>query len=119
VELLEGGAGSLEVGEFHLRIFTGEDDAVGVALEGGEDGIADAVGRALAVGGLGGDVDVDAGPEQGVGAAQAGELTLNVLFVRCFQSLAEGHFTIRRLERKYGAKLVREEYERVRNLRLS
>jgi hypothetical protein len=67
-ELLEGGAGSFEVGEFHLRIFTGEDDAIGTAVEGGEDGIADAVGRALAVSGLGGDVDVDAGPEQGVGA---------------------------------------------------
>jgi hypothetical protein len=38
VELLEGGASSLEVGEFHLRIFAGEDDAVGVAVEGGEDG---------------------------------------------------------------------------------
>jgi len=49
VELLEGGAGSLEVGEFHLRIFTGEDDAIGTAMEGGKDGIADAVGRALAV----------------------------------------------------------------------
>jgi len=70
--LLEGGAGALEVGEFHLGIFTGEDDAVGIAVEGGEDGIADAVGRALAVGGLGGDVDVDAGPEQGVGVADAG-----------------------------------------------
>jgi hypothetical protein len=68
VVLLEGGEGSFEVGEFHLRIFAGEDDAVGIALEGGEDGIADAVGRALAVRGLGRDVDVDAGPEQGVGA---------------------------------------------------
>ena len=74
---MEGGAGSFEVGEFHLRIFTGEDDAIGTAVEGGEDGIADAVGRALAVGGLGGDVDVDAGPEQGVGAAQAGAGTLS------------------------------------------
>ena len=57
MELLEGGAGSLQVGEFHLGIFAGEDDAIGIALEGGEDGIADAVGRALAVGGLGGDVE--------------------------------------------------------------
>jgi hypothetical protein len=37
VELLEGGAGSVEVGEFHPRIFSGEDDAVGVAVEGGAD----------------------------------------------------------------------------------
>ncbi|MGC2249351.1 MAG: hypothetical protein WA626_01675 [Acidobacteriaceae bacterium] len=70
--MVEGGAGSLQVGEFHLVIFTGEDDAVGIAL----DGIADAVGRALAVGGLDGDVDVDAGPEQSVGAAEAGAGTL-------------------------------------------
>ena len=73
---MEGGAGALEVGEFHLGIFAGGDDAVGIAVEGGEDGIADAVGRALAVGGLGGDVDVDAGPEQGVGAGEAGAGTL-------------------------------------------
>lgn len=46
-------------------------------------------------------------------AGAAGGLTVNVLFARYFQSLAEGHFTIRRLERKYGAELVREEYERV------
>ena len=56
---MEGGAGAVEVGEFHPRIFTGEDDAVGIALEGGEDGIANAVGRALAVGELGGDDDGD------------------------------------------------------------
>jgi hypothetical protein len=41
VELLEVGAGALEVGEFHLGIFAGEDDAVGIAVEGGEDGVAD------------------------------------------------------------------------------
>jgi hypothetical protein len=46
-------------------------------------------------------------------AGAAGGLALNVLFARYFQSLAEGHFTIRRLERKCGAKLIREEYERV------
>jgi hypothetical protein len=38
--LVEGEAGALEVGKFHPRIFAGEDDAVGIALEGGEDGIA-------------------------------------------------------------------------------
>lgn len=51
-------------------------------------------------------------------AGAAGGLTLNVLFARYFQSLAEGHFTVRRLERKYGSKLIREEYERVLNLRV-
>lgn len=43
-----------------------------------------------------------------VGAA--GGLALNVLFTNHFQSLAEGHFTMRRLERTYGTELVRREY---------
>src|SRR6185312_3639689 len=71
------GAGALEVGEFHLGILTGEDDAIGAALERGDDGIADPVGRALAVGALSGDVNVDAGPEQGLGAVEAGAGTLS------------------------------------------
>ncbi|HUZ95490.1 MAG TPA: hypothetical protein VMU57_11305 [Edaphobacter sp.] len=50
-------------------------------------------------------------------AGAAGGLTLNVLFARYFQLLAEAHFTIRRLERKHGAKVVCEEYERIRNPR--
>jgi hypothetical protein len=49
-------------------------------------------------------------------AGSAGGMTVNVLFARCFQSLAEGHFTVRRLERKYGAAIVREEYDRIRSL---
>ena len=52
-------------------------------------------------------------------AGAAGGLTLNVLFTNHFQRLAEGHFTVRRLERKYGSELVRQEYERARSLRLS
>jgi hypothetical protein len=40
-----------------------------------------------------------------------GGLTLNVLFSQHFQSLAEGHFVIRRLERKYGTEAVRQAYE--------
>ncbi len=47
-------------------------------------------------------------------AGAAGGFALNVLFTRHFQQLAEGHFTIRRLERKYGAPVVRKEYERLR-----
>ena len=69
---MEGGAGALEVGSFHPGIFAGEDDVVGVAVEGGEDGIADAVGRALAVGGLGGNVDGNAGAKQNGSAQEAG-----------------------------------------------
>ncbi len=51
-------------------------------------------------------------------AGAAGGLTLNVLFIRYFQRLAEGHFTVRRLERKYGPDVVRQEYARARSLRL-
>jgi EcsC protein family len=47
-------------------------------------------------------------------AGAVGGLTLNVLFSRHFQSLAEGHFTIRRLERTYGAEAVRQAYEMAR-----
>jgi NAD(P)-dependent dehydrogenase (short-subunit alcohol dehydrogenase family) len=47
-----------------------------------------------------------------VGAA--GGLALNVLFTHHFQRLAQGHFTIRRLERKYGPELIRREYDLVR-----
>ncbi len=48
-----------------------------------------------------------------------GGLSLNVLFTTYFQRLAEGHFTVRRLERKYGPEVVRQEYERARALRSS
>ncbi len=47
-------------------------------------------------------------------AGAAGGLCLNVLFTDHFQRLAEGHFTVRRLERKYGSETVRQEYERAR-----
>ena len=44
-----------------------------------------------------------------VGAA--GGATINYLFVDHFQAMSRGHFTIRRLERKYGAEAVRNAYE--------
>ena len=43
-------------------------------------------------------------------AGAAGGLALNVLFTMHFQRLAEGHFTVRRLERKYGPEAVRAHY---------
>jgi hypothetical protein len=52
-------------------------------------------------------------------AGAAGGLTLNVLFTNYFQRLAEGHFTIRRLERKYGSELIHQEYEHARTRLLS
>ena len=46
-----------------------------------------------------------------IGAA-AGS-TINVIFTDYFQSVAQGHFTVRRLERRYGAQVVRLEYDRM------
>lgn len=40
-----------------------------------------------------------------------GGASVNYAFIAHFQHLAHGHFTVRRLERKYGALLVREHYE--------
>ena len=51
-------------------------------------------------------------------AGAAGGLTLNILFSQHFQSLAEGHFMVRRLERKYGREAVRQDYELARPLRI-
>ena len=47
-------------------------------------------------------------------AGAAGGLALNVLFTSHFQRLAEGHFTVRRLERQYGTEEVRRQYELAR-----
>lgn len=40
-----------------------------------------------------------------------GGATVNLLFMGHFQKVAHGHFTLRRLERLYGADLVRRRYE--------
>jgi len=44
----------------------------------------------------------------------AGGALLNALFIDHFQGAARGHFTVRRLERVYGAETVRREFERLR-----
>ncbi len=46
-----------------------------------------------------------------VGAVSGG--SLNIAFVRHFNNIARGHFTVRALERKYGEDRVREEFERI------
>jgi hypothetical protein len=38
---------------------------------------------------------------------------LNLVFMQHFQDVARGHFTLRRLERKYKLDIVRKEYERI------
>jgi hypothetical protein len=44
-----------------------------------------------------------------------GGAAVNLAFVEHFQTIARGHFTVRRLERAYGADVVRFEYERLRH----
>ena len=42
-----------------------------------------------------------------------GDGIINLLFIQHFQSMARGHFIVRRLERKYGIEKVRAEYQRI------
>jgi hypothetical protein len=42
-----------------------------------------------------------------------GGATVNLLFIDHFQSVARGHFTVRRLERRYGEAVVRERYREI------
>lgn len=42
-----------------------------------------------------------------------GGAAINLAFIDHFQSLAKGHFTVRRLERTYGEMHVRDEYQRI------
>ena len=42
-----------------------------------------------------------------------GGATVNVIFMNHFQQIAQGHFTVRRLEREYGAETVRLHYAEI------
>lgn len=42
-----------------------------------------------------------------------GGAAVNYAFIEHFQEVARGHFTVRRLERRYGKDLVRQEYQRL------
>jgi hypothetical protein len=44
----------------------------------------------------------------------AGGASVNLLFMEHFQNIARGHFSVRRLERHYGAGVVQMEYRRLR-----
>jgi hypothetical protein len=46
-----------------------------------------------------------------VGALGGG--AVNYVFIEHFQEMAQGHFTVRRLERRYGKALIRAEYDRL------
>jgi EcsC protein family len=43
----------------------------------------------------------------------AGGAAINYAFADHFQTVARGHFTVLRLERRYGARIIRAEYERI------
>ena len=49
-------------------------------------------------------------------AGSATGATLNLIFVNHYQSVARGHFILRRLERRHGAEPVREAYQRFANI---
>ena len=42
-----------------------------------------------------------------------GGALINTIFMDHFQNIAQGHFTVRRLERKYGAHLIEQEYKKL------
>jgi hypothetical protein len=42
-----------------------------------------------------------------------GGASVNYVFIEHFQEMAQGHFTVRKLERTYGKDIVRAEYERL------
>ena len=42
-----------------------------------------------------------------------GGATVNFIFINHFQRVAQAHFTIRRLERRYGHALIRHHYEQL------
>ena len=44
---------------------------------------------------------------------RAGGAVVNTLFMDHFQKMAQGHFTVRRLERKYGEGAVKTAYEQL------
>ena len=44
----------------------------------------------------------------------AGGASINLAFLHHFQNMAEAHFTIRRLERVYGAEFIEEEYNSIK-----
>jgi hypothetical protein len=44
-----------------------------------------------------------------------GGAAVNLAFTEHFQDVARGHFTVRRLERIYGADVERAEYDRVKS----
>lgn len=47
-------------------------------------------------------------------AGAVGGASINLIFIHHFQKIAEAHFTIRQLERKYGEEVIREKYNEIK-----
>lgn len=47
-------------------------------------------------------------------AGAVGGASINLIFIHHFQKMAEAHFTIRQLERKYGEEVIREKYTEIK-----
>jgi hypothetical protein len=50
---------------------------------------------------------------RGASSPTLGGASVNYLFIEHFQETAQGHFTVRRLERAYGKEFVQAEYQRI------
>ena len=104
------------LGYYASRIFLGRmaADATTILLERGVSSIS-----APVVGGLVSEIATRFGvvvTERSAASAlpvlgALGGATVNVIFMNHFQSVAQGHFAIRRLEREFGPALVRRLYE--------
>jgi len=58
-------------------------------------------------------VAVEAAPIIGAASGAA----INVLFINHFMDMAKGHFIVRRLEREYGKKAIKDTYQAILNKR--
>ncbi|MGD1007474.1 MAG: EcsC family protein [Ignavibacteriaceae bacterium] len=45
----------------------------------------------------------------------AGGAIINFVFINHFQNIARGHFTVRRLEKRYGKDIIEYEYKKIKN----
>jgi hypothetical protein len=110
--------GGRHIGYYASRVFLGRLTADTAALLL-ERGLADV--SAPMVGGLVSEIATRFGivlSERSAASAMPvigalGGATVNIVFMSHFQSIAQGHFAIRRLEREYGAAVVRRLYEEI------
>jgi hypothetical protein len=119
---VQGGRGA-HLGYYASRVLLGRlaADASAIMLERGAANVA-----APVVGGLVSEIATRFGvvvSERSAASAMPvlgalGGATVNVIFMNHFQRVAQGHFAIRRLERRYGPTVVRRLYEEIAPRRL-